>query len=109
MSSQQANPAGTSPTSDPSDRATTFQPVEGGNEQHSGSVLMVEAYAMIWTILMVWLVTMWRKQAKLNERLDGLEGAIAKASSRSTQPLVEPGAAAVAKEAAARKLGGQTS
>jgi hypothetical protein len=109
MSSHQAGSAGTQPAGDPESRATTFQPVEGGNEQHSGSVLMVEAYALIWAILMVWLVTMWRKQARLNERLDGLEGAIAKASSRSASPRIDPGAPDVSKEAAAGKLGGQTS
>jgi CcmD family protein len=109
MSSQQAGSAGTPGTGDPSDRATSFQPVEGGNEQHSGSVLMVEAYAMIWTILMVWLVTMWRKQARLNERLDGLEGAIEKAASKSGQALLDPGAPVVGKEAAAGTLGGPTS
>ena len=36
----------------PEDRSTTFQPVEGGPEQHSGSTLLVEAYAVLWVILM---------------------------------------------------------
>ncbi len=109
MSALQAGSSGTPPSNDPADRATTFQPVEGGNEQHSGSVLMVEAYAMIWTLLMVWLITMWRKQTRLNERLEGLEGAIAKACSRPAQAPRDPGAASGAEEAAARKLGDQTS
>jgi CcmD family protein len=90
----------------PDDRATTFQPVEGGGEHRSGETLMVEAYAVIWTILMVWLVLLWRKQARLNERLDGLEGAIAKAASR---PAREGPGEPIAKEAAPRKLGDQTS
>jgi CcmD family protein len=90
----------------PDDRATTFQPVEGGGEHRSGETLMVEAYAVIWTILMVWLVLLWRKQARLNLRLDGLEGAIAKASSR---PVREEPGEPVPKEAAPRKLGDQTS
>lgn len=68
------------PPSAADDRATTFQPTEGGSEQRSGSTLMVEAYAVIWTLLMVWLVMLWRKQAALNLRIDGLEGAIVKAS-----------------------------
>ena len=74
--SMQAAPA----SSAPDDRSTTFQPVEGGSEQRSGGTLMVAAYSVIWTILMVWLVMMWRKQARLNERLAGLEGAIVAAS-----------------------------
>ena len=73
----------------PDDRATTFQPVEGGGEQRSGGTLMVAAYSVIWTILMVWLVMMWRKQARLNERLDGLEGAIV-AASRSPAASAKP-------------------
>jgi hypothetical protein len=55
---------------------------------------------------MVWLVLLWRKQARLNERLDGLERAIAKASSR---PAREDPGEPIAKEAAPRKLGDQTS
>jgi CcmD family protein len=88
----------------PSDRSTTFQPTEGGTETRSGQTLMVEAYAVIWTILMVWLVVLWRKQASLNQRLDGLESAIVKASSRAATEA-EPAAA----KAAASKLGGQPS
>jgi len=92
----------------PDDRATSFQPTEGGAEQRNGQTLMVEAYAVIWTILMVWLVLLWRKQAALNQRLDGLEGAIDRASARVAPPA--PAAAkATAKDAPASKLGGQPS
>ena len=67
----------------PDDRATTFQAVEGGaTEQHSGTTLMVEAYSVLWVILMGWIVLVWRKQSGLNTRLDELERAIdAKAAS----------------------------
>jgi hypothetical protein len=64
------------------DRATTFQPVEGGTEQHSGATLLVEAYAVLWVILMGWLVFQWRKQAALGARLDGLERAIDRAAAK---------------------------
>jgi CcmD family protein len=98
----------TAPTSSaPDDRATTFQPIEGGGEQRSGGTLMVAAYSVIWTLLMVWLVLLWRKQARLNERLDGLEGAIVAASARTAAPA--PKAAPAKAEAAAGKLGGQPS
>ncbi len=66
----------------PDDRSTTFQAVEGGTETRSGATLMVEAYAVIWTILMVWLVMLWRKQSALSKRLDGLEAAIDRAAAK---------------------------
>jgi CcmD family protein len=69
----------------PNDRSTSFQPVEGGAEQRSGFTLMVEAYTVIWMILMVWLVVLWRKQSRLNQRLDGLESAIDRAASRTAK------------------------
>ena len=47
----------------PSDRATSFQAVQGGGEHYSGEVLLVAAYGVLWTILFVWLVLVWRKQA----------------------------------------------
>ncbi len=74
--------ASTSPssTASPDSRATDFRAVEGGAaEQYSGATLLVEAYAAIWLVLMAWLLLMWRKQAKLAERLDGLEAAIDRA------------------------------
>jgi CcmD family protein len=67
---------------------------------------MVAAYSVIWTLLMVWLVMLWRKQAKLNERLEGLEGAIV-AASRSPATPAKPVAAKA--DAPAGKLGGQPS
>jgi hypothetical protein len=63
----------------PDDRATEFTAVEGG-EHYSGSTLLVEAYAAIWLILMVWIFMLWRKGASLADRLDGLERAIDRAA-----------------------------
>jgi|SRR5580704_19643204 CcmD family protein len=105
--SLQANPTSPASSAEPDDRATTFQPVEGGGEQRSGATLMVAAYSIIWTLLMVWLVLLWRKQARLNERLDGLEGAIVAASARTASPA--PKASPAKAEAPAGKLGGQPS
>lgn len=65
----------------PDNRATEFQPVDASSGEHySGSTLLVEAYAAIWLILMAWLVLLWRKQASLSTRLDGLEAAIDRAA-----------------------------
>ena len=71
-----ANPG--KPTAD--DRATTFQPVEGGTEQHSGTTLLVEAYVVLWVILMAWILMLWRRQADVGARLDDLERAIDRAA-----------------------------
>ena len=64
----------------PTDRATEFTAVDPTAEQYSGSVLVVEAYAAIWVILMGWIYLLWRKQAALAERLDDLERTIDRAA-----------------------------
>lgn len=70
-------PAGTTPSAD--GRSTTFRPVEGGNEMQSGEKLLVEAYAAIWIILFALILFSWRRQKKIDARVDHLEAAIAKA------------------------------
>jgi CcmD family protein len=65
----------------PNDRATTFQAVEGG-EQHSGAVLLVEAYAAIWLFLLGFVLLQWMKQAKLHARLDELEKVVDRAADK---------------------------
>ncbi|MBX3215768.1 MAG: CcmD family protein [Labilithrix sp.] len=69
------------PTAD--DRATEFEAVDGTGEQFSGYTLLVEAYAAIWLILLVWLVFIWRKQADLAARVAGLESALDRAEKRA--------------------------
>jgi CcmD family protein len=64
---------------------STFEPVQNAPEQHSGMTLMVEAYALIWILLMGWLVMMWRKQNTLNTRLDDLERALDRAAATKGQ------------------------
>jgi hypothetical protein len=66
----------------PDGRSTTFQPVEGGPEQHSGTTLLVEAYVILWVILMAWLLFTWRRQKAVGARLEGLEQAIDRAASK---------------------------
>jgi hypothetical protein len=70
----------------PSDRATSFQPVQGGGEHYSGEVLLVAAYGALWTVLFVWLVLVWRKQASLTVRLDGLQREIDRAAAGKNKP-----------------------
>jgi hypothetical protein len=65
----------------PSDRATTFQAVQGnGTEQYSGGVLLVTAYAVLWVVMFAWVALVWRKQRTLDSRLADLEGVIKKAA-----------------------------
>jgi len=90
---------GREPTTPADDRATEFKAVEGTGEQFSGYTLMVEAYAAIWLILMVWLVFIWRKQADLAARVAGLEGAIDRAEQKAAGKSKPKVAAPKAEEA----------
>lgn len=78
--SEQTQPA-PSPSAS-SGQSLTFRAVEGGQETHSGTTLLVEAYAAIWLILMVWIATMWRKQRDLHARLDDVEKTLDRAAAQ---------------------------
>jgi CcmD family protein len=69
---------GKEPASEPGQRSTEFKAVEG-SETMSGETLLVEAYAAIWIILFVYIVASWRKQSRIDARVDELERAVAKA------------------------------
>ena len=65
----------------PSDRATTFQAVQGNaTEQYSGATLLVTAYAVLWIVMFAWVALVWRKQRTLDARIADLEGVIQKAA-----------------------------
>jgi hypothetical protein len=66
------------------DRSTEFKAVDGG-QTRDGGMLMVEAYAVLWIILMAWIFFLWRKQGTLNSRLDDLERAIDKAAAAAEE------------------------
>ena len=70
-------------------RATTFQAVQGGETQ-SGEVLVVEAYAVLWVILFTWLALMWRKQARLNARIEDLDRALDRAVASAAKTTAGP-------------------
>ena len=64
----------------PETAPTSYQPVDSNvGEQRNGATLMVEAYAIIWLILMGWLLINWFRQRNLDQRILGLEAAIARA------------------------------
>ena len=69
-----------SPTSSAAPAASgepgVYVAVQGGAETRSGEALMVEAYIVLWLILMGWLFMLWRKQARIHQKLDALEAVI---------------------------------
>jgi len=70
-------------------------PAAGGGrgESSSGELLMIEGYVFLWLALMAWLLFLWRKQARLHERLDGLEKAIAATEAgKAGRPTAKEGA-----------------
>jgi CcmD family protein len=76
---EQAQPADAAQQA-PDDRSTTFQAVQGEPEHYSGETLLMSAYAVLWTILLLWVAFVWRKQSALDARLGDLEHEIGKAS-----------------------------
>jgi CcmD family protein len=75
--------SGAPPTAE--DRSTTFQPVQGGNQMQSGERLLVEAYAAIWVVLFVFLALMFRRQRRLDQRIEALDDALRRARARSAE------------------------
>jgi CcmD family protein len=63
---------------EPSGRQTEFRAVEGGNETMSGGTLLVEAYAAVWLILFYFVIASWRRQARIDARVDELERAVSR-------------------------------
>lgn len=86
MSAEQAareapGAAGQGTTAD--DRGATFRAVEGGNQMQSGEKLLVEAYAFIWIVILVFVASMFRRQRRLDRRIETLEMALQKARAKS--------------------------
>lgn len=80
----QAPAPGAAPTPKTSDdRATTFRAVEGGTQMQSSEKLLVEAYAAIWIITMIFIVSIFRRQKRIDARMASLEVALDKARERS--------------------------
>ena len=95
------SPASSVPPTDVADRSTTFQPVEGGTEHHSGETLVVAAYAGLWLVMMVWVLIQWRKQNALARRIDELEAVVSRAAKADTMTGLAPAAAEAKAQASA--------
>lgn len=72
------SPATAAPKAPPGEGV--YVPVRGGAETRSGELLLVEAYAVLWIILMGWLFMLWRKQSRIHARLDELEKVLDRAA-----------------------------
>jgi hypothetical protein len=64
----------------PNDRATTFRAVTAEPEHYSGEKLLVGAYAIVWAVVFAWVAGVWKKQRAMAQRLEALEGEIARAA-----------------------------
>jgi hypothetical protein len=67
---------------EPGQRSTEFRAVEGGAEMVSGGTLLVEAYSALWIILLAFLLVSWRRQARIDARVDELEKALARSGAK---------------------------
>ena len=78
--SQPSSSAAPGTTASPADdRAKEFRPVSGQTEMQSGERLLVEAYAAIWLIVFAIVMVSWRRLRQIDQRIDGLEAAVARA------------------------------
>jgi|GEM_PF-4273378 CcmD family protein len=68
------------------DRSTAFQATEGGRPMQSGEKLLVEAYAAIWIITLVFIASIFRRQKRVDRRIAALEVALEKARDRGGAP-----------------------
>ncbi|MET0593982.1 MAG: CcmD family protein [Polyangiaceae bacterium] len=63
-------------------RSAEFRAVEGGTEMVSGGTLLVEAYAALWLILLGFVFVSWRRQGRIDTRVDELEKALARTAAK---------------------------
>jgi CcmD family protein len=59
-------------------RRDDWHSVEGGPETMSGGLLLVEAYAAVWIVLFWFVFASWRRQARIDARVDELERAVSR-------------------------------
>ena len=77
-----AQPAPTS-TAAPSDRSTEFVAAQGGRETSSAETLLVAAYLVMWAILFAFLLVGWRRQQRVDQRVEELEKALTKVETKT--------------------------
>lgn len=60
----------------PEGRSTEFVAVQGGNDGTSAEALLVAAYALMWVLLLGFVILTWRRQLGIEGRLNTLERAL---------------------------------
>lgn len=60
------------------DRGTAFQAAPANNDSVNGGNLLVAAYVIVWAVVLLFVVRVFRRQNALVQRIEQLEGAIAK-------------------------------
>jgi CcmD family protein len=60
-----------------------FVPVSGGGETTSATTLLVAAYLIMWALLILFIYFSWRRQQRIESRVDHLETALAKVDSET--------------------------
>jgi hypothetical protein len=102
-----AAPSAAATASTPEGRETVYEAADKGGPFHKvegapqgevmevdkfGATLMVEAYVVLWLLLMGWIALVWRKQAAMHTRLDDLERTIDKAAAADNAGKDKPAA-----------------
>jgi hypothetical protein len=64
-----------------SERSTEFVPFTGNEETSSAGNLLVMAYLLMWAMVFGFLFLTWRRQQKIDSRLDELQRALKKTGS----------------------------
>ena len=65
--------------------ASDFRAYEGGGEQRSGELLLIEAYVAIWLVAFVLIFLSIRRQKQLEQRLDRLQEDLKRAAEQQEQ------------------------
>jgi CcmD family protein len=66
-------------TTSAEERSQEFVAVTGGSDTTSAETMLVLAYLLMWLMIFGFVFLTRRKQARLDERLDGLEQALRRA------------------------------
>jgi CcmD family protein len=82
MTTTNATPEAPAP-GHPEDRATEFVAVQGGAEGTSAETLLVAAYLVMWAALIGFLVLTWRRQSRIEARIDALDVSLRRAAEKA--------------------------
>ena len=94
--------ASTNPAPAPSAGAAQSPAIPMDSQMQSGEALLVEAYMVIWVLVLGWVFLAWRRTRALEDKMATLEEALAraaKAASPATPAKREPAAKAEKKPA----------